>query len=194
MSVPESTPRRRGLSLTQQIFLGLALGIAVGAFVDYYNPAAAIYFRPFSQLFLRLIKMVIAPLLFATLVAGIAGAGHFKVVGRMGLRALIYFEVVTTLALVIGLVAVNVMRPGVGVNLPMGQQSGITAAAQTWDQILVHVVPESVFRAMAEGDVLQLVVFSILFAIALGMIGEKGRPVIVWCEAIAETMFKFTNM
>ena len=95
--------------------------------------------------------MVIAPLIFATLVAGIAGAGHFKVVGRMGLRAIIYFEIVTTLALVIGLVAVNITKPGVGVNLPMGQGSDITAKAQTWDQILLHVVPESVIDAMAQG-------------------------------------------
>src|SRR4029079_17361810 len=179
---------------TQQIFIGLILGIIVGAIVDATHPEYAVYFRPFSQLFLRLIKMVIAPLIFATLVAGIAGAGHFKVVGRMGLRALIYFEVVTTLALVIGLVAVNVTRPGVGVNLPMGQASDITAKPQTWDQILLHVVPESVFDAMARGDVLQIVVFSIFFGIALGMIGEKGRPVIVWCEVLAETMFKFTNI
>src|SRR5688572_9755897 len=185
---------RRGPTLTQQIFIGLALGIVAGWLVSEYNPAAAIYFRPFSQLFLRLIKMIIAPLIFATLVAGIAGAGHVKVVGRMGVRAIIYFEIVTTLALVIGLVAVNVMRPGVGINLPMGQQSGITTAPQTWDQILLHVVPESVIRAMAEGDVLQIVVFSIIFAIALGMIGEKGRPNVTACEAIAETMFKFTNI
>src|SRR5262245_9150797 len=113
---------RRGLTLTQQIFIGLALGIVAGWFVSEYHPTAAVYFRPFSQLFLRLIKMVIAPLIFATLVAGIAGAGHVKVVGRMGLRAIIYFEIVTTLALVIGLVAVNIMKPGVGVNLPMGQK------------------------------------------------------------------------
>jgi proton glutamate symport protein len=189
-----SVAPRRGLTLTQQIFIGLALGIAAGWFVSEYHPSWAPFFRPFSQLFLRLIKMVIAPLIFATLVAGIAGAGHVKVVGRMGLRAIIYFEVVTTLALVIGLIAVNVMRPGVGVNLPMGQQSGITAAAQTWDQIVLHTVPESVIRAMAEGDVLQIVVFSIIFAIALGMIGEKGRPMVAWCEAVAETMFKFTNI
>lgn len=187
-------PRRRGLTLTQQIFLGLLLGIIVGALVDAFHPEWAIYFRPFSQLFLRLIKMVIAPLIFATLVAGIAGAGHFKVVGRMGLRAMIYFESVTTLALVIGLVAVNVTRPGVGVNLPMGQQSEITAKAQTWDQILLHTVPDSVIDAMAKGDVLQIVVFSLFFGIALGMLGEKGRPVLAWCEALAETMFKFTNI
>ncbi len=184
---------RRGLTLTQQIFLGLAIGILVGWLVSEYQQSWAIYFRPFSQLFLRLIKMVIAPLIFATLVAGIAGAGHFKIVGRMGLRAIIYFEVVTTLALVIGLVAVNIMRPGVGVNLPQGR-SDVVAAPQTWDQILLHVVPESVIDAMAKGDVLQIVVFSIIFGIALGMIGEKGRPVVVWCEALAETMFKFTNI
>jgi proton glutamate symport protein len=184
----------RGLTLTQQIFIGLALGILVGWLVSEYHQSWAIYFRPFSQLFLRLIKMVIAPLIFATLVAGIAGAGHFKVVGRMGLRALIYFEAVTTVALIIGLLAVNVMRPGVGVNLPHNRSAEVVAVPQTWDQILLHVVPESVIDAMAKGDVLQIVVFSIIFAIALGMIGEKGRPVIVWCEAVAETMFKFTNI
>ena len=191
-STPE--PRRRGFSLTTQIFIGLAIGVVVGAIVDATNPAWAIYFRPFSQLFLRLIKMIIAPLIFATLVAGIAGAGHFKVVGRMGLRAIIYFEIVTTLALIIGLLAVNITRPGDGVNLPLGAGSEISAKAQTWDQILLHVIPESVFDAMARGDVLQIVTFSILFGIALGMIGEKGRPVITWCEAVAETMFKFTNI
>ena len=193
-SAAAAAPRRPRITLTQQIFLGLAVGIIVGWFVSRFHPEWAIYFRPFSQLFLRLIKMIIAPLIFATLVAGIAGAGHVKVVGRMGLRAIIYFEIVTTIALVIGLVAVNITKPGVGVNLPMGQQSEITAKAQTWDQILLHVVPESVIDAMAKGDVLQIVVFSIIFAIALGMIGEKGRPVIVWCESVAETMFKFTNI
>ena len=187
-------PRRRRISLTTQIFIGLAIGVIIGAIVDATNPAWAIYFRPFSQLFLRLIKMIIAPLIFATLVAGIAGAGHFKVVGRMGLRAIIYFEIVTTLALIIGLIAVNITRPGDGVNLPLGAGSEITAKAQTWDQILLHVIPESVFDAMARGDVLQIVAFSIFFGIALGMLGEKGRPVIVWCETVAETMFKFTNI
>ena len=194
MAQVQTPSTRRGLTLTQQIFVGLVLGIIAGAIVDWTNPAYAIYFRPFSQIFLRLIKMIIAPLIFATLVAGIAGAGHFTAVGRMGLRALIYFEVVTTLALVIGLLAVNIARPGVGVNLPMGQQSEITAKAQTWDQILLHVVPESVFDAMARGDVLQIVVFSVFFGIALGMIGEKARPVLAWCESLAETMFKFTNI
>ena len=189
-SIQSSRSRRRLPGLTTQIFIGLLLGIAVG----YLWPSFGVAVKPLADAFLRMIKMIIAPLIFATLVAGIAGAGHVKVVGRMGLRAIIYFEVVTTLALIIGLAAVNIMRPGIGVNLPMGQQSEITAKPQTWDQILLHTVPESVVKAMAEGDVLQIVVFSILFAIALGMIGEKGRPVVEWCESVAETMFKFTNI
>jgi proton glutamate symport protein len=194
MTTPLPAAPRRGITLTQQIFIGLAIGIVAGWIVSTTHPEWAPYFRPFSQLFLRMIKMIIAPLIFATLVAGIAGAGHVKVVGRMGLRAIVYFEIVTTIALGIGLAAVNIMKPGVGVNLPMGQASEISAKPQTWDQILLHVFPESVIRAMAEGDVLQIVVFSIFFAIALGMIGEKGRPVVVWCEAVAETMFKVTNI
>jgi proton glutamate symport protein len=190
-SVPE--PRTRGLSLTQQILIGLVLGIIVGAVVSKTNPEWASYIRPFSQLFLRMIKMIIAPLIFATLVAGIAGAGHLRTVGRMGIRALIYFEVVTTLALLIGLAAVNITRPGDGVDLPV-EKSEISAKPQTWDQILLHTVPESVIRAMAEGDVLQIVVFSIFFAIALSLLGERARPIITLCEVLAETMFKFTNI
>ena len=185
---------RRGITLTQQIFLGLILGILAGWWISRTDPAMAAYVKPFSDLFLRLIKMLIAPLLFATLVTGIAGAGHFNSVGRMGLRSIIYFEVVTTLALIIGLVAVNIVKPGVGVVLPVGVDAGITAKAQTWDQILLHLVPTSIFQAMAEGDVLQIVVWSIIFAIALGMIGEKGRPILEFCESLAETMFKFTNI
>jgi len=165
----------------------------VGAIVSNTNPEWARYIRPFSQLFLRMIKMIIAPLIFATLVAGIAGAGHLRTVGRMGIRALIYFEVVTTLALLIGLIAVNITRPGDGVGLPV-EKSEFAAQAKTWDQVLLHTVPESVIRAMADGDVLQIVVFSIFFAIALSLLGEKGRPIVALCEVLAETMFKFTNI
>ena len=185
---------RRGFTLTQQIFTGLVLGIVVGFVVSRTNPGAAVYFKPFSDLFLRLIKMIIAPLIFATLVAGIAGAGHAKTVGRLGLRSLIYFEVVTTLALVVGLLTVNILRPGVGLTLPAASTAPITTQPQSWDQIFLHTVPTSMMQAMAEGDVLQVVVWSIIFAIALGMVGERARPIIVLCEALAETMFKFTNI
>src|SRR3954471_13562664 len=174
-----AAPRRSGLRLTQQIFLGLVVGIAAGALVSNTHPEGARYFNPFSQLFLRLIKMIIAPLIFGTLVAGIAGAGHVRAVGRMGLRAMIYFEAVTTLALLIGLLAVNILKPGVGLVLPPPSGApAIAATQQSWDQIVLHTVPTSIVQAMAEGDVLQIVVWSILFAIALTMLGPKARPMI----------------
>ena len=186
---------RRRITLTQQIFIGLFVGVVVGAILSRYHPEWAKNVRFLSGLFLRMVKMIIAPLIFSTLVAGIAGAGHLKAVGRMGLKAIVYFEIVTTLALMIGLAAVNLTKPGAGVNLPPPQGiEEITSHKQTWDQTIQHLVPTSVVQAMAEGDVLQIVVFSMLFAIALSMIGEKGKPVIQLCEAIAETMFKFTNI
>jgi len=178
------------LTLTRQILLGLLLGIAAGWLA---GPEYAQYFRPFSQIFLRLVKMLIAPLIFSTLVAGIAGGGHLKVVGRMAVKALIYFEVVTTIAIGIGLVAVNLTRPGIGVVLPP-QTVKMLAPPQTWQEFLLHVFPDSIVKAMAEGDVLQIVVFSMLFAIALNLLGPRGKPVVALCEAIAETMFKFTNI
>ena len=187
------------MSPTAQIMLGLVLGLIAGYVISTFDDATAAryagYIRPFSQIFIRMIQMLIAPLLFGTLVAGIAGAGHFKDVGRMGLRAIIYFEIVTTVALFIGLIAVNVLRPGDGMVLP--PPSGpppVAAVAQTWDQILLHLVPTSVIQAMATGDILQIVVFSIFFAIGLGMVGEKGRPMIEWCESLTEAMFKVTNI
>jgi proton glutamate symport protein len=193
MSSSVSSGPRRGLTLTQQIFIGLGVGVLAGWYLSEFHPEWAPAIRPFSQIFLRMIRMIIAPLIFATVVAGIAGAGHVREVGRMGLRALIYFEVVTTVALVIGLVAVNITRPGAGVNLP-SQLSDVTASAQNWKDIVLHIVPESVVRAMADGDVLQIVVFSVVFGFALGMLGDKGKPMIQWCETLADVMFKFTNI
>ncbi len=182
------------LTLTRQILIGLGLGILIGWILSVTHPEWAGVFRPFSLIFLRLIKMLIAPLIFSSLVAGIAGAGHPKVVGRMGLRALIYFEVVTTLALAVGLLVVNLIQPGRGVNLPPPGSEPRLAAPQTWKDMLLHLVPESVIDAMAKGDVLQIVVFSIFFAIAVGLIGERGKPIIALCESITEAMFKLTNM
>ena len=167
------------MTRSQKIFLGLFLGIVAGILINKFDPQIAPAIKVFSQIFLRLIKMIIAPLIFTTLVAGIAGAGHFKDVGRMGLRAIIYFEVVTTIALVLGLVLVNMLKPGVGVVLPQTATQA-AQAPQSWDQILLHVIPESVIDAMAKGDVLQIVVFSMIFAIGLGMVtrrpDEHQRP------------------
>jgi proton glutamate symport protein len=187
-----SKPR---ISPTTQIMIGLVLGLIAGVLINNFNRELVEVIRPFSQIFIRLIQMIIAPLLFGTLVAGIAGAGHFKDVGRMGFRAIVYFEIVTTLALLIGLVTVNVMRPGEGLTLPPPAGAPpVSAQAQTWQQILLHMVPTSVIDAMAKGDVLQIVVFSIMFAIGLGMVGEKGRPFIEWSESLTEAMFKVTNI
>jgi proton glutamate symport protein len=113
----------------------------------------------------------------------------------MGLRAIIYFEVVTTIALFLGLAAVNILRPGDGMVLPTTTGApAVAATAQTWDQILLHLVPTSIIEAMATGDILQIVVFSIVFAIGLGMVGEKAKPMIAWCEALTEAMFKVTHI
>jgi proton glutamate symport protein len=190
---------KQRMSPTAQIMLGLVLGLIAGYVISTFDDATAAryagYIRPFSQIFIRMIQMLIAPLLFGTLVAGIAGAGHFKDVGRMGLRAIIYFEVVTTLALFIGLFAVNILRPGEGMVLPAASgPPPVAAVAQTWDQILLHLVPTSIIQAMATGDILQIVVFSIIFAIGLGMVGEKARPMIEFCESLTEAMFKVTNI
>ncbi len=183
------------MSQTQKIFAGLGIGIVIGGVINAYDPTLVKWVQPIATLFLRMIKMIIAPLIFATLVAGIAGAGHAKAVGRMGFRAIVYFEIVTTFALAIGLLAVNLTKPGVGVVLPPPAGGApVVPPAQSWDQILLHLVPESVIDAMARGDVLQIVVFSIVFAVSLGMIGAKGKVVVEWCEGVAETMFRFTDI
>lgn len=188
--------RGKRVNVTQQIFVGLGIGVVTGILISKFGPEYADYFKPFSDLFLRLIKMIIAPIIFTSLVAGVAGAGHVKKVGRMGVRALIFFEIITFFALIFGLLAVNLVRPGDGLSLP-NEGIGIDVAAnhaQSWDQIILHSVPTSVIQAMAEGDVLQIVVFSILFALALGTLRERAKPVIEFCEVCASAMFKLTKM
>lgn len=193
------------LSLTTQIFIGLALGILVGAAIHYFldtNPGAKAqtiaWVRVLSRIFLSLIKVIIAPLIFSTLVVGIAGAGSFREIGRIGLKAIVYFEIVTTLALFIGLGAVNLIKPGVGVNLPPeatpeAQEIETRAGRMTPQDHIVNIFPTSIIKSMAENDVLQIVIFSLLFAAAVAALGERGRPVIRFAEALAEVMFKFTN-
>jgi Na+/H+-dicarboxylate symporter len=181
-------------SQSQLIVVGLVLGIVVGAIVSRVAPARADIFRPFAALFLRLIKMIVAPLIFSSLVAGIAGAAHGRRIGRMGLRAIVYFEIVTALALVVGLAAVNLTRPGVGVQLPPPSGAPeVTALPQTWDQILLHAVPESIVQALAQNDVLQVVIFAVAFGLAVGRIGDKGKPIVTLMESVTEAMFALTN-
>ncbi len=180
-------------SLTIQIMIGLVVGGVIGWLrPDWGN---AVYFL--RDIFINLIKSIIAPLVFSTIVVGIAGAGALRKVGRMGAKALIYFEIVTTAALFIGLAVVNITKPGTGVTLSATNTNVIKTIEQTHAQSLVetivHAFPSSVVEAMVRGDVLQIVVFSVLFALAVSAIGEKGKPVVRAMESLAQIMFKFTN-
>jgi len=185
--------RSRMPSVTTQIFIGLVLGIAVG----YAWPSFGVGVKPLADAFLRMIKMIIAPLLFATLVVGIAGTGDMKSMGRIGVKAIVYFELATTVALFLGLFLVNTFKPGAGVAMPIGGDTKALAALaaneqHAWD-IFLHLFPTSVVDAMARGDILQLVVFSTFFGIALAAVGHKGEPVLRLLESLAQVMFKFTG-
>ncbi len=153
--------------------------------------------KPFQNLFLHGVKCVIAPLIFATVVTGVASAGGFKQLGVMGARTFLYFEVVTTLALVVGLLVVNVLQPGVGVSLEgygTGALSEFSGAHQmTFASFIDHLLPVNFADAVVRGDVLQIVIFSTLFGLAALACGEKAKPVLQFCEALAQIMFKFVS-
>jgi len=161
-------------------------------------PSLAISLRVFSDIFLRLIKTIVAPLILATLVTGIAGHGDLKSVGRMGIKSLVYFEVVTTLALVIGLAAINLSHAGVGLSLPASPTANeaiVTPPPTRWQDFLLHVFPENIAKSVAEGQILQVAVFAVFFGIALASLNEAKRaPVLHLFESLSEVMFKFTNV
>ena len=184
-----ATARR---SLTIWILAGLAAGAELG----YDAPAAAVHFQVLGSIFLRLIKVIIAPLLFGTLVVGIAGHADLKKVGRMGIKAIVYFEIVSTIAIVIGLAAINVSRAGVGIQLPAASTETLqNVAPHGASELILNVFPENIAKAIAEGQVLQVVVFSLLFGLALALVPEaKRRPMVALAESLSEVMFKFTNI
>ena len=178
---------------TARIFVGLLLGILIG----WLWPEAALAVRPLADLFLRMVRMIVAPLIFSTLVVGIAGGGDLRALGRIGLKAIIYFEVATTVALALGLLLVNLLHPGVGLTTPLGADTSVvstmTQAQQSpWDMLL-HLFPTSVIDAMARGDILQVVVFATLFGVAVASIGKVGTPVVDVMHATAQAMFKVTG-
>jgi len=179
-------------SLTPWILVGLLAGAEVGH--DFPSFAANLQFL--GTIFLRLIRVIIAPLLFGTLVVGVAGHADLKKVGRLGLKSLIYFEIVSTIALLIGFAAINTSRAGEGVHLPPSSTAeSLNATPHTATQLIIDIFPENIAKSVAENQVLQVVVFSILFAMALALVPEpKRRPMLAFAESLSETMFKFTNI
>jgi proton glutamate symport protein len=185
------TPRRRFKpSLTAWIFIALIAGVSIGAFF----PRVAVQLEPVSNVFLRLIKLIVGPLLFGTLIYGISSAGELRTMGRIALKAIVYFEAATTLALVVGLAAVNLARPGTGMTFTAA--AAFTLPAQkplSMVEIFEHAIPSNIFEAMAANDVLQMVVFFFLFGAACSAIGAKAKPVVEFAGAVAEAMFRFTK-
>ncbi len=172
------------------MLLGLELGL------DW--PKLASDLRILSDIFLRLIKLIVAPLILGTLITGIAGHGNVRKIGRIGLKSIIYFEAVTTVALFLGVAAINLSRAGVGLSLPSittDQQIPQNITTLKWDDFLLHIFPENIVRAVAENQILQVAVFAILFGIALTQVPEKSRlPILDFAESLTQTMFRFTNI
>jgi proton glutamate symport protein len=178
-------------SLTNWIFISMLLGAEIGH--DF--PAFGVSLRLLAQIFLRLIKVIIAPLLFSTLVSGIAGHSDLKKVGRMGVKALVFFEIVTTVALFIGLAAINIGQAGVGAQIPANTAETVKIESLTPSETVLHVFPENIAKSVAENQILQVVIFSLLFGVALALVKEeKRRPMLAFTESLAEVMFKFTNI
>ena len=178
---------------TAQIMAGLLVGIAIG----YLSPSLGAALKPVADAFLRLLKMIVAPLVFSTLVVGVGGTASLRTMGRIGLKAIVYFEAATTFALIVGLGLANTFRPGAGVRLiPAGGQAALdqlTATEPRLSELLLRMIPVSIIDAFARGDILQVVVFATLFGLAAAAIGPKARPLIQVFEVTAQVMFKLTG-
>ncbi|HEX4771367.1 MAG TPA: cation:dicarboxylase symporter family transporter [Bryobacteraceae bacterium] len=181
----------RRLSLTAYIFIALVIGILLGIFL----PGFARNLAPISDVFLRLVKSIVGPLLFGTLISGIASAGELKTMGRIALKAIAYFEAATTIALAIGLLVVNFVQPGAGISLVGESAPGVPALAKpvSLTGVLNHAVPANIFEALANGDVLQMVIFFFIFGAACAAIGAKAEPVVNFAASVAEVMFRYTK-
>lgn len=189
------------ISLATQILIGLILGIAVGA-IFYGNDNVQTYLQPIGDIFLNLIKMIVVPIIISTLIVGVAGTGDMKQLGRLGGKTLIYFEIITTVAIVVGLLAANVFQPGAGIDMSELEKSDISSYVETTEQqeakstfqIIVDIVPKNVVNAMAEGDMLAIIFFSVLFGLGVAAIGERGKPVLAFFQGVADAMFWVTNL
>ncbi len=189
------------LSLASQILIGLFLGVIVGA-VFYGNTEVQGYLQPIGDIFLNLIKMIVVPIIISTLIVGVAGTGDMKKLGRLGGKTLIYFEVITTIAIVVGLLAANLFQPGAGIDMNDLTKTDISSYVETSEdeeskgtlQIIVDIVPKNIIQAMSEGDMLAIIFFAVLFGLGVAAIGERGRPVLAFFQGVADAMFWVTNL
>ncbi|WP_339176547.1 cation:dicarboxylase symporter family transporter [Solibacillus sp. FSL R5-0691] len=189
------------ISLAAQILIGLVLGVIVGA-VFFGNTTAQSYLQPLGDIFLNLIKMIVVPIIISTLIVGVAGTGDMKQLGRLGGKTLIYFEVITTVAIVVGLLAANLFQPGAGIDMSSLEKSDISSYVQTTEaeedkskmQIIVDIVPKNIVNAMAEGDMLAIIFFSVIFGLGVAAIGDRGKPVLAFFQGTADAMFWVTNL
>ncbi|MCM3007061.1 cation:dicarboxylate symporter family transporter [Priestia koreensis] len=189
------------IGIATQILIGLVLGVVVGV-IWYQNPGVETYLKPFGDLFLRLIKMIVIPIVVSTLIVGVAGTGSGKNVGRLGGKTILYFEIITTFAIVLGVLLANIFQVGHGVDLQAGTKADIsqyqeTEKAQeqkTVAETFLHIVPTNLFQSLAEGDILAIIFFSVLFGIGVAAIGERGKPVLQFFEATSHAMFYVVNL
>ena len=192
--------KKNKFGLALQILVGLILGIIIGA-VFYGNPEVEKYLKPIGDIFIRLIKMIVIPIVFSSLVVGIAGAGDIKQVGKLGVKTILYFEIITTIAIVIGLLTANFFHPGSGINMQDLAKVSIDKYVATAGEVanhsfvetFVNIVPSNLFEALTNGNMLSVIFFSVMFGLGVSAIGEKGKVVMHWAQGVADAMFWVTN-
>lgn len=188
------------LSLAYQILIGLALGITVGA-IFYGNPNVETYLQPLGKMFINMIKMIVVPIIISTLIIGVAGTGDIKKLGKLGGKTLIYFEIVTTIAIIVGLMSANIFKPGEGIDMSALEKGDISSYVETTEEVqnngfmdvLVGIVPSNIVDSMANADMLPIIFFSVLFGLGVAAIGERGEPVLAFFQGVADAMFWVTN-
>ncbi|WP_093231152.1 glutamate/aspartate:proton symporter GltP [Thermoflavimicrobium dichotomicum] len=194
--------QKKKLGLAWQILIGLVLGIMVGYFLREYPKIASDYLKPIGDVFIRLIKMIVIPIVVSSLVVGVAGTGDIKRLGRLGGKTILYFEIITTVALVVGLLLANVFQPGAGVDMKALDKGDISKYVETEKQTQAHgfidtfvnIVPTNLFKSLADGDMLAIIFFSVMFGIGVAAIGERGKPVLQFLQGTADAMFYVTNL
>lgn len=192
--------KKRKFGLAYQILVGLALGITVGA-IFYGNPAVETFLKPIGDIFIRLIKMIVVPIVISTIILGVAGTGDMKKLGKLGGKTILYFEIVTTIAIIVGLLAANITKPGEGIDMSKLAKGDIEQYVQTTEEVsshsfadtFVNIVPSNIIDALAKGDMLAIIFFAVLFGLGIAAIGEKGKPVLAFFQGTADAMFYVTN-